>query len=277
MYIHGTWINLLVMVFVDGKPPPAASPVWPLPPGANYHHSLPAAILIYRRVPPPIPCECHPYSALTPSCRVEDQGARLLVWVRHFRGGQRGVHGVNGAGRADFGGKSGLVNVVVVAHGSEPTLGKCLEALTAAARRPPCPEAAQLGAAPSHRRSPPCPAALPYVDSPCPTVLCLARTMQMAALLKYLDNIARVYAAAVSMMVVLVASWPLFGVPIAPQVCTPGTLPSVRPPIVVFVQPPLTQIVCPRARWRSRSWSLSSRWCSTTCLPASMRTSTGTC
>merc|ERR1711865_1172004 len=40
----------------------------------------------------------------------------------------------------------------------------------------------------------------------------------MAALLKYLDNIARVYAAAVSMMVVLVASWPLFGVPIAPQV-----------------------------------------------------------
>ena len=44
-----------------------------------------------------------------------------------------------------------------------------------------------------------------------------ASTMQ-AALLKFLDNIARVYAAAVSMMVVLVASWPLFGVPISPQV-----------------------------------------------------------
>jgi UDP-sugar transporter A1/2/3 len=50
-------------------------------------------------------------------------------------------------------------------------------------------------------------------------VLCTASMgLVMAALLKFLDNIARVYAAAVSMMVVLVASWPLFGVPISPQV-----------------------------------------------------------
>ena len=50
-------------------------------------------------------------------------------------------------------------------------------------------------------------------------VVCTAcMGLVMAALLKFLDNIARVYAAAVSMMVVLVASWPLFGVPISAQV-----------------------------------------------------------
>eukprot|EP00908_Phaeocystis_cordata_P002872 Transcript_13116.p4 GENE.Transcript_13116~~Transcript_13116.p4 ORF type:complete len:171 (-),score=22.02 Transcript_13116:118-630(-) len=51
-------------------------------------------------------------------------------------------------------------------------------------------------------------------------VLCTAAMgLVMAALLKFLDNMARVYAAAVSMMVALVASWPLFGIPISPQVC----------------------------------------------------------
>ena len=50
-------------------------------------------------------------------------------------------------------------------------------------------------------------------------VVCTAcMGLVMAALLKFLDNIARVYAAAVSMVVVLVASWPLFGVPISAQV-----------------------------------------------------------
>lgn len=42
--------------------------------------------------------------------------------------------------------------------------------------------------------------------------------LSVAAILKYVDNIARVYAHAASLIVVFVFSWPLFGVPITAQV-----------------------------------------------------------